>query len=52
MHPAEHRVELSDGGSVSYDYLVIATGPDLAFDEVPGLVLTATPSQSATSTMR
>ncbi|HTT40759.1 MAG TPA: FAD-dependent oxidoreductase, partial [Burkholderiales bacterium] len=26
-----------DGGSVKYDYLVIATGPKLAFDEVPGL---------------
>ena len=22
---------------VNYDYLVIATGPDLAFDEIPGL---------------
>jgi sulfide:quinone oxidoreductase len=37
VHPQENRVELEDGGSVSYDYLVIATGPDLAFDEVPGL---------------
>ena len=34
--PAENRVELSGGGSVPYDYLVIATGPDLAFDEIPG----------------
>ena len=34
--PAENRVELSDGGDVPYDYLVIATGPDLAFDEIPG----------------
>jgi sulfide:quinone oxidoreductase len=23
--------------SITYDYLVIATGPDLAFDEIPGL---------------
>ena len=26
-----------DGGHVQYDYLVIATGPKLAFEEVPGL---------------
>jgi sulfide:quinone oxidoreductase len=25
-----------DGTSVAYDYLVIATGPELAFDEIPG----------------
>ena len=37
VHPAENRVELTDGGDVAYDYLVIATGPDLAFDEIPGL---------------
>ncbi len=37
VHPAENRVELVDGESVDYDYLVIATGPDLAFDEIPGL---------------
>ncbi len=37
VHPAENRVELVDGSSVSYDYLVIATGPELAFDEIPGL---------------
>lgn len=37
VHPCENRIELSDGTSVSYDYLVIATGPDLAFDEVEGL---------------
>ncbi len=33
----ENRVELNDGTVVDYDYLIIATGPDLAFDEVPGL---------------
>jgi len=37
VHPAENRVELNDGQSVGYDYLVIATGPKLAFDEVEGL---------------
>jgi len=35
--PEENRIALVDGQSVSYDYLVIATGPELAFDEVPGL---------------
>lgn len=37
VHPAENRIELTDGADVAYDYLVIATGPDLAFDEIPGL---------------
>lgn len=37
LHPHENRVELVDGTSVSYDYLVLATGPELAFDEIPGL---------------
>jgi sulfide:quinone oxidoreductase len=37
VHPAENRVELTDGASVAYDYIVIATGPDLAFDEIEGL---------------
>jgi sulfide:quinone oxidoreductase len=37
VHPKENRVELEDGSSVSYDYLVVATGPDLAFDEISGL---------------
>jgi sulfide:quinone oxidoreductase len=37
VHPGENRLELNDGSSLDYDYLIIATGPDLAFDEVPGL---------------
>ncbi len=37
VHPQENRIELEDGSSVAYDYLVIATGPDLAFDEIAGL---------------
>ncbi len=36
LHPEENRVELVDGQSVSYDYIVIATGPELAFDEIEG----------------
>lgn len=35
--PEENRIALVDGTSVSYDYLVIATGPELAFDEIEGL---------------
>ncbi|AVA15012.1 pyridine nucleotide-disulfide oxidoreductase family protein [Sphingomonas sp. S17] len=37
LHASEKRLELNDGTSISYDYLVIATGPDLAFDEIEGL---------------
>ena len=37
VHPREKRLELNDGTSINYDYLVIATGPDLAFDEIEGL---------------
>lgn len=37
VHPNENRIELNDGASLAYDYLVIATGPDLAFDEIEGL---------------
>lgn len=36
LFPNESRIELEDGTSVAYDYLVVATGPDLAFDEIPG----------------
>lgn len=37
VHPEQNRVELEDGRSIDYDFLVIATGPKLAFDEVEGL---------------
>src|SRR5512135_2512089 len=37
VHPKENRLELNDGTSLAYDFLVIATGPKLAFDEVEGL---------------
>ena len=36
LHPAEKRIEMTDGASVTYDFLIIATGPDLAFDEIEG----------------
>ena len=37
LHADENRIALSDGRSIDYDYLVIATGPELAFDEIEGL---------------
>jgi sulfide:quinone oxidoreductase len=37
LYPVENRITLNDGSSISYDYLAIATGPDLAFDEIKGL---------------
>jgi sulfide:quinone oxidoreductase len=37
VEPAANRLVLAGGGSLDYDYLVITTGPKLAFDEVPGL---------------
>ena len=37
LHPAENRMELANGQEIHYDYLVIATGPRLAFEEIPGL---------------
>lgn len=36
LDPAAKTIELMDGEVVSYDYIVIATGPELAFDEIPG----------------
>ncbi|MBL0087358.1 MAG: NAD(P)/FAD-dependent oxidoreductase [Ideonella sp.] len=36
IDPEANRLELMDGQSVNYDYLVITTGPKLSFAEVPG----------------
>ena len=36
VHPERNQVELADGSNVDYDYLIIATGPKLAFEEVEG----------------
>ena len=33
---AHNKLSLIDGSAVSYDYLVITTGPKLAFDEIEG----------------
>ena len=37
LHAETNTVELDDGRMVEYDYIVIATGPELAFDEIEGL---------------
>ena len=37
VHPDKNTLELEDGSALKYDYLIIATGPKLAFDEVQGL---------------
>jgi len=36
IDPVAKRLQLADGGAVDYDYLLITTGPKLAFEEVPG----------------
>ncbi|MAK64580.1 MAG: pyridine nucleotide-disulfide oxidoreductase [Maricaulis sp.] len=35
--PEDNAIELDNGERLTYDYLVIATGPQLAFDEIEGL---------------
>ena len=37
VDPEQNQILMEDESTVAYDYLVIATGPRLAFDEVPGL---------------
>jgi sulfide:quinone oxidoreductase len=34
--PNTNTLELADGSHLTYDYLVITTGPKLAFEEIPG----------------
>ncbi|HKJ76804.1 MAG TPA: FAD/NAD(P)-binding oxidoreductase [Gammaproteobacteria bacterium] len=36
VKPDENKVQLVDGTSVDYDYLIIATGPRLAFEQIEG----------------
>lgn len=37
IKPDDNTIVLEDGETVNYDYLVISTGPKLAFEEVDGL---------------
>ena len=37
LHPESNTLDLADGTSITYDYLINATGPELAFDEIEGL---------------
>ncbi|GAB4169000.1 MAG: FAD-dependent oxidoreductase [Wenzhouxiangellaceae bacterium] len=37
IDPSSNTVELANGESLAYDYLVITTGPELAFDAIDGL---------------
>jgi len=37
VKPEDKALELNDGEMLAYDYLVISTGPELAFDEIEGL---------------
>ncbi|TNE63730.1 MAG: NAD(P)/FAD-dependent oxidoreductase [Rhodobacteraceae bacterium] len=36
LDPKENKITLASGREVTYDYLVLATGPELAFDEIEG----------------
>ena len=37
VHPEENALELDDGRRIDYDFLIISTGPKLAFEEIEGL---------------
>ncbi len=37
VQPADNRIVLADDRIIDYDYLVVATGPKLAFEEIEGL---------------
>ena len=36
LDPEAKTITCEDGSTTSYDYLIIATGPELAFDEIEG----------------
>ena len=36
LHPDQNRIEMNSGPDIDYDFLVIGTGPELAFDEIEG----------------
>jgi sulfide:quinone oxidoreductase len=36
VDPEAKKIDLEDGSSLNYDYLIVATGPELAFDEIEG----------------
>lgn len=36
LDPEANKIKLSDGTEMDYDYLILATGPALAFDEIEG----------------
>ncbi|MGE5471514.1 MAG: NAD(P)/FAD-dependent oxidoreductase [Bacteroidota bacterium] len=37
LHPERNQLELDDGRVLDYDFLILSTGPKLAFDEIEGL---------------
>lgn len=37
LDPVKQQIKLQSGQKVDYDYLIIATGPRLGFEEIPGL---------------
>lgn len=36
INPERNSIDLANGSTVDYDYLIITTGPALGFDDVPG----------------
>jgi sulfide:quinone oxidoreductase len=38
IDPVDHRIDLASGGSIDFDYLVMATGARLVPESIPGLV--------------
>jgi sulfide:quinone oxidoreductase len=37
LHPERNQLELDDGRILDYDFVILSTGPKLAFDEIEGL---------------